>query len=173
MSIKKVIVIVVVFLYNLVYSQNNGFYKFTSDVKVTEIEFSIPQNHRYRLDKTHTLIKVSFYLINDTCCVKKYYSDDKEVQLSDENLLNRKYYNQFDLKLDKQIFYDLIESIQIVNFETCNKPENNVFDGFTYGLSFGNYYVQFNYLFYGLSHNKSNDGILLYKLFEDIWEKYQ
>ena len=172
MRLKIVILFIFVLFCEKVYSQNNGFYKLKNDVKITEIEFYIPENHRYRLDKSHTLLKVVFHLINDTCCVKKTYSDYKVEQLSDEQLLKFEPI-QYDLKLDKKVFFDIIDIIQSVDFDRFEQQDFNLFDGFTYYLRFGNHTILFDYQFYGLSVNKSNDAKIIYNLFEEIWEKYK
>lgn len=172
MNLNKLILFFVVFLSQFVYCQSENDYRVKNIIKITEIEFSIPENNRFRLDKTHTLMKITFHLINDTCFVKKIFSDDKIVQINDEELLIFEPM-KYDLKLDKNVFFNLIERIQNIDFENVEGDDFSIYDGFNYFLRFGNNNIIFNYQFYGLSHLKNKNAKEIFNLFEEIWKLYK
>ncbi|CAM4397590.1 hypothetical protein [Flavobacterium terrigena] len=152
------------------FSQNENSYKIDKEIKISSISFEKTTGPIYRADKSHILSKVTLSFQNDSCYVSTKYTDDIGKELSDEEYLRSNSYNNYDFIISKSSFFDIVNQLENVNFDVIEKNNFNVFDGCIYNINFGNANYEFNYSYHALNYDKTNNGLKLMKLFDEVWK---
>lgn len=153
-----------------IFGQNNNKYKLCKEIEVNQITLYKSPGHISRPDKSHILTEVYLSFRNDSCFVFTKFTDDVEYELSDEDYLNPKFYNNYNFVISKSAFFDIVKQMQNINFEAIEKDIYNVFDGITHTIKFGNYNYNIEFSYYALGFQRGNKNAeLVLKLFDEIW----
>ncbi len=151
------------------FSQNENSYKINKQIKIDHISFTKSTGPIYRADKSHILTEVTLSFRNDSCYVATKFTDNIQKEASDEEYPRADFYNNYDFVISKSSFFDMVNQLEKVNLDVIEKYNFNVSDGCDYNINFGNANCEFNYTYHALNYDKTNNGLKLMKLFDDIW----